>query len=173
MSKSYIPVMFVQRNSETVCLPRGSIAEQGFRDKQQGTQYRATFTRTRNPAFHRKTFALINACFENQEQYDSFDVFREQMKLAIGFVEFESTTVRSSVLAEYAVHKPECMGDLECTCGLAEALEADTVQTHFKTKSQSFGDCSEDEASELWPHICEWASGIIGADEVNQFDGGM
>jgi hypothetical protein len=140
--------------------------------------YSVKFTYMRNPKFHRKTFALIKACFDNQDQFDSFDVFREHMKLAIGWVDYTVTTVRNSELARYAGHYAGCEkfdpynSPWECSCGLEKALEADRVQTNVKTKSQAFGSCTESEAAELWPKLCDWAVEIIGADAVASFEGG-
>lgn len=41
----------------------------------------------RNLMFHRKFFALLNLAFENQERYDSMEVFRPIMIMKAGFYE--------------------------------------------------------------------------------------
>lgn len=53
----------------------------------------------RNPAFHRKFFALIKMVFENQEHYNNFDKLRKDLIVSAGFYE-EHTTVWGEVVQE-------------------------------------------------------------------------
>jgi len=149
-----------------------------FQQAKPDTVYRIIPKRSRNPKFHRKCMRLIQDCFENQEHYEHFESFREAMKIECGWVEFTTTTVRESVLAKYCLHHSDCYffvhgeADDPCTCGLDQALEADRIATHIKTKSQSFDECSEEEAAELWERIKTWAVKYLGHEAVNSYEGG-
>ena len=41
--------------------------------------------RPRNPAFHRKAFALLNASFANQDQFENKEAFRRWMTIKAGY----------------------------------------------------------------------------------------
>ena len=41
----------------------------------------------RNVAFHRKYFAMLNMAFQNQEEFKSFELFREAIQIGAGFFE--------------------------------------------------------------------------------------
>lgn len=43
--------------------------------------------RPRNPQFHRKFFALLNLAFQNQERFDNFEHFREEVQMLCGSYE--------------------------------------------------------------------------------------
>jgi hypothetical protein len=51
----------------------------------QGEIVQVEFDKKRNTAFHRKFFALLNIGFENQDSFDSFEIYREYILIAIGF----------------------------------------------------------------------------------------
>jgi len=176
-------VQFQTIGSVPVAVPADQHSEELFAKANEGVTYRIEPKRSRNPSFHRKCMALIQDCFNNQEDYEHFEPFREAMKIECGWVDFTTTTVRESVLAEYVIHRESCAtrkgydpynsSPVECTCGLTEALQADTVATHIKTKSQGFDQCSEEDAAELWPRIKAWAVQYIGHEAVNRYEGGM
>ena len=48
-----------------------------------GSEVKATTPR--NVQFHRKGFALINLAFENQDKYDSLEVFRKILTIKAGY----------------------------------------------------------------------------------------
>ena len=171
------PCKFIEVDGLHYLAPADNESAAKFAKAKLNLIYRVTFRRMRNPLFHKKTFALINACYDNQDRYESREPFREAMKLEIGFVDFTVTTVRDkSPLLRFVKHEDDCNlfydAKSDCSCGLNEACETDRIQTHVKTKSQSFGECSEDEQNELWPRICRWAVQHIGHENVNRFDGG-
>lgn len=53
----------------------------------QGEIVQVEFDRKRNTLFHRKFFALLNIGFDNQDVFQSFDIYREYVLIAIGFCE--------------------------------------------------------------------------------------
>ena len=53
-------------------------------DKLQKGEYIVEVKKARNPAFHRKAFALINAMYENQERFDTMEDFRCELKIMTG-----------------------------------------------------------------------------------------
>jgi len=169
-------VQFKTVGNIPVAVPADQHSEELFAKAKKGVTYRIEPKRSRNPSFHRKCMALIQDCFNNQEQYEHFEPFREAMKIECGWVEFTTTTVRESVLAKYVMHRIPCAinsAGSRCTCGLTEAMQADLVQTHIKTKSQGFDQCSEEDAADLWPRIKAWAVQYIGHEAVNRYEGGM
>lgn len=55
------------------------------------------FRQPRNPAHHRKAFALLNQMFANQEQFDSFDRFYDWTKVRAGLVDLVEITDQGPV----------------------------------------------------------------------------
>lgn len=53
----------------------------------QGEICQVEIDRKRNTLFHRKFFAMLNIGFENQDTFNSFDIYREYILIAIGFCE--------------------------------------------------------------------------------------
>ena len=51
----------------------------------EGEYYEVDIRKKRNIKFHRKFFALINLCFENQEHYKHVEDLREELILLAGF----------------------------------------------------------------------------------------
>lgn len=47
--------------------------------------------KARNPSFHRKAFSLLNIGFENQEKYESFEVYRKVMTILAGYFDWVPT----------------------------------------------------------------------------------
>lgn len=47
----------------------------------------AEIKRSRNPAFHRKAFAMLQELFSNQEHFEDFDKFREWLQIKAGVAE--------------------------------------------------------------------------------------
>jgi len=154
--------------------PEGNKAADAFKKAKINTVYQVRFDRMRNPRFHKLMFSLIEDCYNNQERFETFEPFRDQMKIDIGFVEFTYLAAKEpSPLLRYVEHDPSCSHyysyDGDCDCGLNEAKESDRVQIQIKTKSQSFGQLSEAKAAKLWPDIKRWAYGYIG-DAVNGYE---
>ena len=50
-----------------------------------GDEVKGVLIKPRNYNFHKKFFALLNMAFENQDKYNSFDVFRAIMIMKSGF----------------------------------------------------------------------------------------
>ena len=50
-----------------------------------GEELKCKVTRPRNVLFHKKYFALLNLGYENQEQYDNFEDYREVTIMKAGF----------------------------------------------------------------------------------------
>ena len=50
-----------------------------------GELYEVDIKKKRNIQFHRKFFALINICYENQEYYKDIDDLRKQLIIDAGF----------------------------------------------------------------------------------------
>ncbi len=46
--------------------------------------YLVTIKKPRNYKFHKKFFSLLNLMFANQDNFDNFDVFREEMIIRTG-----------------------------------------------------------------------------------------
>jgi len=57
-----------------------------------GEILRAKVNKPRNARFHRKFFALLNVCFENQDKYDVFEDLRMEIQLKCGFYKEHVTT---------------------------------------------------------------------------------
>jgi len=51
----------------------------------EGEHYEVEIRKKRNIMFHRKFFALINLCFENQENYKHVDDLRKELVIDAGF----------------------------------------------------------------------------------------
>lgn len=47
----------------------------------------ADIKRSRNPAFHRKAFAMLQDVFHNQDHFADFDKFREWLQIKAGIVD--------------------------------------------------------------------------------------
>ncbi len=45
-----------------------------------------TVRRSRNPEFHRKVFSLFKLGFENQDVFDTFDIYRQVLTMKAGYV---------------------------------------------------------------------------------------
>ena len=50
-----------------------------------GEVYRHEVKKPRNYIFHKKYFSLLNLAFENQENYDSFESFRDAITMQAGY----------------------------------------------------------------------------------------
>ena len=49
------------------------------------TTYKIAITQPRNIGFHKKYFALLNLCYENQETFNNIDDMREWLTLKAGY----------------------------------------------------------------------------------------
>jgi hypothetical protein len=76
-------------------VPSDSVAEEYIRKLKPGSVVKGTFSKTRNPAFHRKAFALLSMAFEWWEPGEisskhgrpekNFDRFRKDLTILAGF----------------------------------------------------------------------------------------
>lgn len=90
----------------------------------EGIAYYIDPKRDNDPRFHRMVMAKIATLYENQEEYNSKNVFRDALKLAIGWVEEESISDAC----------PECGAAL----------------VRFVTKPLKFAECSQEEREEFY-----------------------
>lgn len=51
----------------------------------EGEIYEVEIKKKRNYEFHKKYFALINLCFDNQEQFETLDVLRDYLTCKAGY----------------------------------------------------------------------------------------
>ena len=58
----------------------------------QGEIVQVEFEKKRNTQFHRKFFALLNIGFENQDTFNSLEVYRAYVLIGIGFCTFMVTS---------------------------------------------------------------------------------
>ncbi len=58
-----------------------------IKNLKHGVIYRFIVTSPRNVKFHRKFFALLNLCFQNQDRYNNFDHLRGVLIMKAGFYE--------------------------------------------------------------------------------------
>jgi len=65
----------------------------------EGELYEVEIKKKRNIKFHKKFFALINLCFENQEHYKHADDLRKELVIDAGFFR-EYTTVLGEIKKE-------------------------------------------------------------------------
>lgn len=49
-----------------------------------GKEYVIDIKMNRNPVFHRKAFSLFKMLFDNQEDYDNFDIYRKMICMQAG-----------------------------------------------------------------------------------------
>ena len=47
----------------------------------------ADIKKSRNPAFHRKAFAMLHTIFDNQDHFEDFEKFREWLQIQAGIAE--------------------------------------------------------------------------------------
>jgi len=184
MSKSSVTFRKPRTPDEIGAFPVGKSVDDFYlaADRHPGVEFRCEFKRIRNARFHRKVMAFLHEAFEGQEDYEHFEQFREAMKVACGWVEFTTVTVRESVLAKYAMHLDSCAtqggydpynsSPVECTCRFEQALNADTQAVHIKTKSQSFGECTDEEAADLWERAKRWVieQGYMADERVREWE---
>ncbi|MHA1989172.1 MAG: DUF1367 family protein [Promethearchaeota archaeon] len=57
----------------------------------KNTEVEVEIKQKRNIQFHRKSFALLNLCFENQDTFESFDAMRYYLTVKAGFFEMHPT----------------------------------------------------------------------------------
>lgn len=62
-----------------------------------GQSISGDFRQPRNPAHHRKAFALLHDMYANQEQFDSFDRFYDWTKVRAGLVDLVEITDKGPV----------------------------------------------------------------------------
>lgn len=68
-----------------VLVPVGEEAAEQFK-KLTKTEFVVSIASNRNPAFHRKAFALLNRIYSNQEKFDNVDLFRAWITMKAGYV---------------------------------------------------------------------------------------
>ena len=75
-------------------IPNDRVSTETYDKLRNGEIYAVSFKRARNPHFHAKMFAVLNAMYENQESIDGFENFRHELLLALKYV--HSYTVKKS-----------------------------------------------------------------------------
>lgn len=59
--------------------------QHAVRKMEPGDTLRFSYKLPRSPAFHRRHFAILNRVFEQQEQFDNDEKFREWLQVGAGF----------------------------------------------------------------------------------------
>jgi hypothetical protein len=59
--------------------------QSAVRKMEPGETMRFSFKLPRSPGFHRRHFAILNRVFEQQEQFDNDEKFREWLQVGAGF----------------------------------------------------------------------------------------
>ena len=72
------------KNSKGQLTPAFNSDLEKFKKIVVGGVIQCTVRLKRNTLFHAKFFGLLNLAFQNQEVFDSFDIFREEMMKASG-----------------------------------------------------------------------------------------
>lgn len=62
-----------------------------------GQSISGDFRQPRNPAHHRKAFALLHEMYANQDQFDSFDRFYDWVKVRAGLVDLVEINDKGAV----------------------------------------------------------------------------
>lgn len=68
-------------------IPADDPSRETWKRYKLGEEYRADIVKPRNYKFHKLCFALLSLTFENQEQYDQFNLFRKMVAIEAGHVE--------------------------------------------------------------------------------------
>lgn len=76
--------MLVKNLSGTI-LPAYDEDKERLKRFKQGEPFMADVTKPRNLKFHRKSFALFNMVFQNQELYTSLDDLRHDLTIEAGY----------------------------------------------------------------------------------------
>jgi hypothetical protein len=82
----------VKKQPGGVLSPMSDIDAEALNGFKTGETYESVIKRSRNPAFHRKTFAFLNFCFQHWQgdrefasESKQFDVFRSHLTVLAGF----------------------------------------------------------------------------------------
>ena len=76
-----------------------------------GEEYEFTVKQPRNPKFHRKFFAMIKTCFENQEHFEDMEELRAYLTMKAGF--YKSVVTPTGIMTLPKSISFEKMDDLE------------------------------------------------------------
>ena len=72
--------------TDGVFLPAGEEATESMKSVENGKELVIEFHLNRNPAFHRKAFALLNTIFDNQDGFTNIKLFRAWITMKAGYV---------------------------------------------------------------------------------------
>lgn len=95
-----------------------------------GEPFMADVTKPRNLSFHRKTFALFNMVYENQELYTSLDHLREDITIEAGYYDV-STNIHGEVVKRAKSISFAAMDDLEFGEYYKKIIEVICQYFHF------------------------------------------
>ena len=71
----------LMKHDGTYLCPSSADSVEKYEKLRRGQEYTVEIKQARNPAFHRKAFALLNAMFENQSRIENIEDFRLELKL--------------------------------------------------------------------------------------------
>lgn len=64
----------------------------------KNTEVEVEIKQKRNIRFHKKAFALLNLCFQNQDNFESFEAMRYYLTVKAGFFEMHPTPTGEPVI---------------------------------------------------------------------------
>ena len=102
-----------------------------------GELYEVEINKKRNIKFHRKFFALINLCFENQDVYKNIDDLRKELIIEAGF--------SREVITHHGEIKREA---LSLSFSSMDEIQFEDVYGKVLTEVMMMLDCNNDEINE-------------------------
>ena len=103
----------------------------------EGEHYEVEIKKKRNIKFHRKFFALINLCFENQEHYKHVDDLREELVILSGF--FRETVTHLGEIKKKA---------LSLSFAAMDEIQFEDVYNKVLTEVMMMLDCNNEDINE-------------------------
>ena len=76
--------IYLKKQGE-VLVPSLPVDVEKLRQWKNGEILQVEITKPRNIKFHRKYFALLNIAFDNQDRYDNFEAFRQEVIMRAGY----------------------------------------------------------------------------------------
>lgn len=86
-----------------------------------GEVYKAEVVKPRNYQHHKLAFALLNLTYQNQDKYESFEVFRKAIAIAAGHVD-ELITLEGEVLLQAKSINFDTLDEVEFTPVMAAMM---------------------------------------------------
>lgn len=146
MSIAYIKVATAGslRPDERVMYGRSGRDRELIAKLKPGYSYRCKTARDQNPAFHNMVFSGIRLLFDNQEEFDDFDVFRYVLKTRIYWVE----------------HTDE--GEPK--------VYTDEHGSHMVVRPLDTMNCTQSDLEEFWAKVKPYMGEALGWEFVEQYE---